>query len=189
MIGASPDSPHSGRVRSVSPDDRDRGLRVAGTLTGAVAAITLVAVGGTTALAASKTRDQDAAKQVAAAVPTEPAQSAGSPGSATPTVQPTGKPKQKKAKADGAHKKRKKVKVTSAAETTGGSAGAGGSTSAPSSTGSGAGSKTTPATTTTKATTKTSTTTPKPSTTTATTTTSSPAETTTTPPAVPTSAS
>jgi hypothetical protein len=39
----------------VSPADRDRGLRLVGTVTGVVAAVSLVAVGATTALAAGDT--------------------------------------------------------------------------------------------------------------------------------------
>ncbi len=52
-------------VASVNPNDRDRGLRLVGTVTSAVAAVTLVAVGATTALAAEQTKQRDELKFVA----------------------------------------------------------------------------------------------------------------------------
>src|SRR5882724_12030562 len=43
-------------MASVKPDDRDRGLRLVGAVTSAVTAVSLVAVGVTTGLAARHTR-------------------------------------------------------------------------------------------------------------------------------------
>src|SRR3954469_14433258 len=54
-------------VASVNPVDRDRGLRLVGAVTSAVAAVSLVGIGATTALAAGQTRHQDALKAARAA--------------------------------------------------------------------------------------------------------------------------
>jgi hypothetical protein len=51
-------------MASVNPDDRDRGLRLVGAVTGALAAVSLVAIGATTALAAGETRHQDELRAV-----------------------------------------------------------------------------------------------------------------------------
>ncbi len=50
-----------------SPADRDRGLRLVGTVTGAVAAVSLVAVGAATALAAGDTEQHDDVRAAAIA--------------------------------------------------------------------------------------------------------------------------
>jgi hypothetical protein len=92
-------------MASVNPDDRDRGLRLVGAVTGAVAAVSLVAIGATTALAASETRHQDELRAVAvSAGPATVNSTLGKPAAADPKPSAkakSSKPKSKsKAKAD-----------------------------------------------------------------------------------------
>ncbi len=71
-------------MASVNPNDRDRGLRLVGIVTSAVAAVSLLAVGATTALAAGATRHKDQLRSVSANS-TQPAPApTGSPASLAP---------------------------------------------------------------------------------------------------------
>jgi hypothetical protein len=96
-------------VTSVNPVDRDRGLRLVGAVTSAVAAVSLVGIGATTALAAGQTRHQDALK-AARADPAGGAESAAvgsvsAAGDSAPTPRTTS-PKRKPAKGTASRSRR-----------------------------------------------------------------------------------
>jgi hypothetical protein len=66
----------------VNPGDRDRGLRLVDAVTSAVAAVSPVAIGGTTALAAGGTRHADRSPALSAAMPNPRPKTTGSVSSA-----------------------------------------------------------------------------------------------------------
>jgi hypothetical protein len=98
-------------VASVNPNDRDRGLRLVSTVTSAVAAVTLVAIGATTALAASETKQQDELKFVGAKPESE---------AAVPlAVGPTGRPSATASRVSAAKPSTHKPKATTKSAPTG----------------------------------------------------------------------
>jgi hypothetical protein len=96
-------------MASVNPNDRDRGLRLIGAVTTTVAALSLVAIGATTALAADETRQADAQKAVSTKVTLQ----LGPPSTSTPTsTGPTAAPVKPTKSAKKKAKAKVKVKAT-----------------------------------------------------------------------------